>query len=229
MYAIVFLDLMMMFALVPLLPEYQSTFGLSKTQAGLVVSAYSFAVLVLSAPVGWLADGIGPKRLTLIGVALMAVSTPAYAFGHGFWPLLAARGLQGAASAVSWTAGLAWLMAVNPPDRRGRVLGTATGFGGAGVLLGPVFAGVIASFFGIRVPFVVLGVIAGLLAVWVAVTPSPPLAVFDRISLPAVIRRSFAETSIVAAVVVIFLAAVVGGTTETLVPISSATTATAPG
>ena len=131
-YAIVFLDLVMMFGLVPLLPEYQSTFHLSKTQAGLVVSAYSVAVLVLSVPVGWLADRIGPRRLTIAGAGLMAVATPAYALGHGFWALVAARGLQGSASAISWTAGLAWLMAANPPDRRGWVLGTATGSGTAG-------------------------------------------------------------------------------------------------
>ena len=91
-----------------------------------MVSAYSIVVLVLSFPVGWLADRVGPRRLTIVGVALMAVSTPAYAFGSGFWALMAARGLQGAASAISWTAALAWLMSVNPPERRGRALGTAT-------------------------------------------------------------------------------------------------------
>ena len=107
-YAIVFLDLVMMFALIPLLPEYQEQFGLTKTQSGLVVAAYSIVVLVLSFPVGWLADRFGPRRLTIMGAGLMAVSTPAYAFGSDFWALMAARGLQGAASAISWTASCVW-------------------------------------------------------------------------------------------------------------------------
>lgn len=218
-YAIVFLDLVMMFALIPLLPEYQTQFGLTKAQAGLVVSAYSMVVLVLSFPVGWLADRVGPRRLTIVGVGLMAVSTPAYAFGTDFWSLMAARGLQGAASAISWTAALAWLMTVNPPQRRGRVLGTATGCGTAGILIGPVFGGVLGSLFGIRAPFIVLGVVAAALTIAALFTSTPPRAVFERASLAAVARRGFGETAIRAAAILIFLAAVVGGTIETLVPL----------
>ena len=218
-YAIVFLDLVMMFALIPLLPEYQEQFGLTKAQAGLVVSAYSIVVLVLSFPVGWLADRFGPRRLTIVGVGLMAVSTPAYAFGSDFWALMAARGLQGAASAISWTAALAWLMTVNPPERRGRVLGTATGAGTAGILIGPVFGGVLGSLFGIRAPFIVLGVVAAALTVAALFTSTPPKAVFERASLAAVVKRGFGEIAILAAAILIFLAAVVGGAIETLVPL----------
>ena len=177
-------------------------------------------MLVLSAPVGWLADRVGPRRLTIFGVALMAVATPAYAFGHGFYPLLAARSLQGAASAVSWTASLAWLMSVNPPERRGRVLGMATGSGSAGVLLGPVLGGIIASFLGIRAPFVIMGLVAAGLAIIAALSPTPPPSPHDPISLGAVMRRGLASTAIRVAGIVIFLAAVVGGTTETLVPLN---------
>jgi MFS family permease len=218
-YAIVFLDLVMMFALIPLLPDYQSQYGLTKPQAGLVVSAYSITVLALSFPVGWLADRVGPRRLTIAGVALMAVATPAYAFGSGFWSLMAARGVQGAASAISWTAALAWLMSVNPPDQRGRVLGTATGFGSAGILIGPVFGGVVGSLFGIRAPFVILGIAAGVVAVLALFTSTPPRTAFEPASLTAVLRRGFGERAIVVAAVLIFVAAVVGGTIETLVPL----------
>lgn len=218
-YAIVFLDLVMMFALIPLLPEYQEQFGLTKAQAGLVVSAYSIVVLFLSLPVGWLADRVGPRRLTIVGVGLMAVSTPAYAFGSDFWALMAARGLQGAASAISWTAALAWLMTVNPPEQRGRVLGTATGAGTAGILIGPVFGGVLGSLFGIRAPFIVLGVAAAALTVAALFTSTPPKAVFEPASLTVVAKRAFGETAIVAAGILILLAAVVGGAIETLVPL----------
>lgn len=218
-YAIVFLDLVMMFALIPLLPEYQEQFGLTKTQAGLVVSAYSIVVLVLSLPVGWLADRVGPRRLTIVGVGLMAVSTPAYAFGTDFWALMAARGLQGAASAISWTAALAWLMTVNPPGRRGRVLGTATGAGTAGILIGPVFGGVLGSLFGIRAPFIVLGVVAAALTIAALFTSTPPKSEFEPAGLTVVAKRAFGETAIVAAGILILLAAVVGGAIETLVPL----------
>src|SRR5215210_4055623 len=65
--AIIFLDALLMFALVPLLPDYVDELGLSKTEAGIIVGVYSAAVLVAAAPVGHLSDRIGPKRLTLAG------------------------------------------------------------------------------------------------------------------------------------------------------------------
>ena len=184
----------MMFALVPLLPDYQQAFGLSKTQSGLVVAAYSLGGAAAVVP-GRLAGRPVwcSRRVTIAGVALMAVATPAYALGQDFWALAAARGLQGAASAISWTAGLAWLMSVNPPQRRGRVLGMATGCGTAGILIGPVFGGVIGALVGIRAPFVVLGAAAAVLAVIAAFSPKPAHVAFAPASLAAVVRRGFTE------------------------------------
>ena len=47
-YAIVFFDALLMFAIVPLLPDYVHTLHLSKTQAGAVIGAYSAATLVMA-------------------------------------------------------------------------------------------------------------------------------------------------------------------------------------
>src|SRR3954454_4301568 len=47
-YWVVFLDALLMFAIVPLLPQYARELDLSKTQAGLAVGAYSGAVLLAS-------------------------------------------------------------------------------------------------------------------------------------------------------------------------------------
>ena len=50
------------FAIVPLLPEFSDWLGLSKTQAGFIVAAYSGAVLLFSFPVGRLADRVGAAQ-----------------------------------------------------------------------------------------------------------------------------------------------------------------------
>ena len=122
-YWVVFLDALLMFAIVPLLPGYVHDLHLSKTQAGLVVGVYSGAVLVFSVPVGYLAARVGARRLTIFGVALLAAATFGCAFAGGFWALLAARIGQGLSSAISWTAALAWLSEASEPGSRGRVLG----------------------------------------------------------------------------------------------------------
>ncbi len=114
-YWVVFLDALLMFAIVPLLPGYVHDLHLSKTQAGLVVGIYSGAVLVGSVPVGYLAARVGARRLTIFGVALLAAATFGCAFAGGFWALLAARTGQGLSSAISWTAGMAWLSEASEP------------------------------------------------------------------------------------------------------------------
>ena len=142
LYWVVFLDALLMFAIVPLLPGYVRDLHLSKTEVGLVVGIYSGAVLVGSVPVGYLAARVGARRLTIFGVALLAVATFGCAFAGGFWALLAARTGQGLSSAVSWTAGMAWLSEASEPNVRGRVLGTAMSFATVGTLVGPVIGGV---------------------------------------------------------------------------------------
>jgi len=159
-YPIVFFDALLMFALVPLLPDYVDALSMSKAQAGAVIGIYSAATLVMALPAGRVADRFGPRRITIAGVALMTASTLVYAFAHSFWMLLAARGGQGTASAISWTAGLAWLSSGTPPQRRGTTLGMAMTCGSVGALLGPVLMGPLSSWLGIRTPFVLLAAVA---------------------------------------------------------------------
>ena len=66
-YAIVFFDALLMFALVPLLPDYVDQLGLTKTQAGAVIGIYSAATLVMALPAGRIADRFGPRRITIAG------------------------------------------------------------------------------------------------------------------------------------------------------------------
>src|SRR5689334_10400739 len=218
-YVIVFLDLVLMFAIVPLLPAYQRELGLSKTQAGLIVAAYSAAVLITSVPIGYWADRLGPHRVTVAGIGLMAVSTLGYALVSDFWALFAARAGQGLASAISWTAGLAWLSAETPVERRGQRLGTAMAFATVGALLGPVAAGPLGAAFGIRVPFVVLGGVAAAVTVLAALAPAPARAHVEPLPLRAAVRAALRRGPLLAALVVTLLVAVVSGTLDTLVPL----------
>jgi MFS family permease len=74
----------------------------------------------------------------MAGLALMAVASLAFGFAETAWLLGSARFMQGVGSALTWAAGLAWLVGGSPAERRGEVLGTAFGAAVGGVLLGPV-------------------------------------------------------------------------------------------
>ena len=218
-YAIVFFDALLMFAIVPLLPDYVHTLHLSKTQAGAVIGAYSAATLVMALPAGRIADRIGPRRITIAGVALMTVSTLGYAVASSFWVLLAARFGQGVASAISWTAGLAWLSAGTAPARRGPALGIAMTCGSVGALLGPVIVGPMSSQLGIRAPFVILAAVAAVLLVASAIPPDIRAEEGAGVGVIETFATALRSRLLAIAVLVMSLVAVMSGLVETLVPL----------
>jgi predicted MFS family arabinose efflux permease len=217
-YWVVFLDALLMFAIVPLLPGYVHDLHMSKTQAGLVVGIYSGAVLVGSVPVGYLAAHVGARRLTIFGVALLAVATFGCAFAGGFWALMAARTGQGLSSAVSWTAGMAWLSEASEPGNRGRVLGTAMSFATVGTLVGPIVGGLLGGAYGLRTPFILLGLVTLALTVLVVRAPAG-VAAAPPVGVRALVRAVGGSRAVVAALVMMVLVATVSGTLDTLVPL----------
>ena len=136
--ALVFVDTMLYAALTPLLPHFAHTLHLSKAGAGVLVAAYAAGALVGGLPGGAAAARLGAQRAVLVGLTLMGVASLGFAFVHGFWPLFAARFLQGAGSAFTWAGAFAWLLAAAPRDRRGEMIGTAMGAAVFGALFGPV-------------------------------------------------------------------------------------------
>jgi MFS family permease len=217
-YWVVFLDALLMFAIVPLLPGYVRDLHLSKTEAGLIVGIYSGAVLLGSIPAGNLAARVGARRLTIFGVALLAVATFGCGFAGDFWLLMAARVGQGLSSAVSWTAGMAWLSEGTEPGSRGRVLGTAMSFATVGTLVGPVAGGLLGGAYGPRVPFTLLGCVA--MGLTVAVMRAPVGATDVRpVGIRTLVRGVGASRGVVTALVMMVLVAIVSGTMDTLVPL----------
>jgi predicted MFS family arabinose efflux permease len=217
-YWVVFLDALLMFAIVPLLPQYARELDLSKTQAGLAVGAYSGAVLLASPVVGHWSARIGARRLTIFGVALLAVATLALAEVSSFAGLFGVRVGQGLSSAVSWTAGMAWLSEASPAGERGKVLGLAMSFASIGTLVGPVVGGILGSAYGVKVPFVILGAAAALLTVACLAAPPAPRAA-EAVPVRELVGTLGRSRTVLAALVVMTLVATVSGTLDTLVPL----------
>jgi predicted MFS family arabinose efflux permease len=87
---------MLSFALVfqgvpPVLPLIVDSLGLSHTQAGLLMSLFALPGIMVSLPGGILADTLGPKKVGIFALLLMAAGSLLAGTGTGFFPLAAGR------------------------------------------------------------------------------------------------------------------------------------------
>ena len=169
--AVVFVDTLFFAALTPLLPEYAEEHDLSKAGAGVLAAAYAAGAFFGSIPGGLAAARLGVKPTVLLGLSGMAVTTLTFGFAESIWLLDIARFLQGFSSAFSWTAGLTWIVAAAPVERRGEAIGTAMGSAIFGALCGPVLGG-IAAVVGTAVAFSSVAVFAAVLGIQTLRTPA---------------------------------------------------------
>jgi predicted MFS family arabinose efflux permease len=171
--AIVLVDTMFYAAITPLLPRLADDLGFGKNGAGVLAGAYAAGTLIGSLPAGWLAARLGVKTTVLAGLALMAVSGLAFAFGTSLVVLDAARFLQGVGGACSWAGGMAWLAAEAPPERRGEMIGGVLGAAIFGVQLGPVL-GALATAIGREAAFSTAVLFGVALGAWAWTMPAAP-------------------------------------------------------
>jgi MFS family permease len=169
--AVIFVDTVFFAALTPLLPGYADDHELTKTGVGVLAAAYPAGALAGGIPGGIAAARFGVKPTVVAGLLLMVATTATFGFADHIVVLDSARFVQGFASALTWTAALAWLVARAPAERRGLLIGTAMSAAIVGALFGPVLGGV-ASIVGIEVAFSAVAAVGLGLAVWAALMPA---------------------------------------------------------
>jgi MFS family permease len=213
--AVVLVDTMFYAAITPLLPHYVDELGLSKSAAGILSASYAAGMLAGSLPGGWLAARLGGRPTVLVGLALMALSSLAFAFGGHVIVLDTARCVQGVGGACCWAGGLAWLVSSAPRQRRGELIGSALAAAIAGVLLGPVLGGA-ATLVGPAPVFSGVALLGLALAAWAATIPA---GVPTHVSGAARLSLTVISLPVLAAFWLVALPALFSGVLNVLVPL----------
>ena len=146
--------------LTPLLPDIRNDFAVSITTAGLIVGSYGLARLAVDLPAGFLADRVGPRRLSVIAIVVLLASSVLGLFAGSVQMLIASRIGSGLAVGVLATVILSALSSTATPTNRGKVMSLFHVANNTGIALYPMVGGIVGVAIGWRATFAVTAVLA---------------------------------------------------------------------
>ena len=137
------------------LPDIGAALHLHRSELPWVLTIYTLFFGGLMLLGGRLADLFGPRRMTLLGLALFTISSLVCGLAPAGVMLLAGRSVQGLSAALMSPAALATVLALFPGADRGKALGVWSALAGAGSALGVILGGVLTSEVGWRWVFAI--------------------------------------------------------------------------
>ncbi len=123
------------------LPQIQARLNATAVDAQWIVESYALFLAALILVGGSLGDHYGRKRIFSLGVVLFAVASVWCGVARSPEELIVARAVQGIGGAMLVPGSLAIISASFDEDRRGKAIGTWSGFSGITAAIGPVLGG----------------------------------------------------------------------------------------
>lgn len=142
---------------IPAIPLFAESFGVSDKAVGAVISAFALMRFVSALGGGRLVDRFGERVILATGIGIVAVSTGLAGLSQSYGQLLVLRGIGGIGSAMFTISATALLFRVVDSAHRGRATGLFQSGFLIGGLLGPAFGGLLTDA-SIRLPFFVYAV-----------------------------------------------------------------------
>lgn len=153
------LDLIGLTIIFPLLPIFETQFGVSPIWIGIMGGVYALCSFVASPLLGRLSDRMGRKKILAISVFGSAIGWLVTAFAPNFWWVLVGRIIDGI-TAGNMTIAQAILSDISKDEKeRAGYFGIFGMMFGLSMIVGPFLGGMLVQW-GYMVPFLVTGVIS---------------------------------------------------------------------
>ncbi len=168
-------------------PKLQSELGLSATGVQWAINAYLLSLAALFAFGGRLADTVGHKKMTVLGVIIFAGAsalcglTPKGSIAEAW--IVVFRLIQGAGAAIMFPAALAIVVQTFGLHQRGKALALFFGVAGGLTAIGPILGGVLTQWtwraiFWVNIPVAIIALV--LIAISNPVTSYQPARIDYR-------------------------------------------------
>jgi len=151
------------------LPFLQTNLNATAIGIQWVVEAYSLFLSALLLVGGSLGDRYGRRRIFNIGVVIFALASALCGMAANIEQLIAARAVQGIGGAMLVPGSLALISSSFAEDKRGKAIGTWSGFSAITTAIGPVLGGWLVEHWSWRAAFFLnlpLAVAVLLISVW---------------------------------------------------------------
>jgi len=137
---------------IPSIPIFADSFGVSALAASAVVSAFALMRFVSSPFAGAWTNRFGERRVLATGLGIVAVSSLFAGLAQSYPQLIVLRGIGGIGSAMFTVSAMALLLRVVDADQRGRASAAWQGGFLVGGVTGPAIGGILLAV-SIRAPF----------------------------------------------------------------------------
>jgi MFS family permease len=137
---------------IPSIPIFANSFGVSALAASSVVSAFALMRFVSSPLAGAWTNRFGERNVLAAGLAIVAVSSFFAGLSQSFVQLIVLRAVGGVGSAMFTVSAMALLLRVVDADQRGRASAAWQGGFLVGGVAGPAIGGILLAI-SIRAPF----------------------------------------------------------------------------
>jgi MFS family permease len=152
-------------------------FNLSKTQIGVVFSAFAYPYLIFQIIGGWVSDRFGARRTLIWCGVLWGIATILTGFAGGLTSLLLARLLLGLGEGATFPAATSAMGRWVAREKRGFAQGVTHAFSRIGNALAPTAVVVVMAVWGWRASFYICGIFSLCwVSVWALVFTEDPAA-----------------------------------------------------
>jgi MFS family permease len=142
--------------------------GLGDTSAIGAYIFYNLIYAISSYPLGSLADRIGMKKILVSGLILFAIVYVGMAYANNNSAFLVLFATYGVYAAATEGIAKAWITNICHPDDTATAIGTFTAFQSIATLLASSFAGLIWFYAGASTTFLLSGIIALVMAIYIS-------------------------------------------------------------
>jgi DHA1 family multidrug resistance protein-like MFS transporter len=138
--------------IVPVLPLYARSFGVGRTEVGVLMMAFGLTRLLFDLVAGPMVDRTGERFTATAGAVVVGVSSALSAVAPNFAALVVFRALGGAGSSLLFAAIMNHLVRAIPPQRMARTMSFFYSSFLLGTVLGQPLGGAIAEVLGLAAP-----------------------------------------------------------------------------